>query len=421
MLKSKNKKKNIAFLMLDVADLKGGGGAERFFSDFFTIYNEQLTQEFNLFFLTDSLQKFKDIGKFKANFIQKKLIELHFLHKWFNSGHKTNNQFIRKPLRGAIFFLGLVELWFILFKYKINLVHVALFTKFHYPFLRAIDIIPKNFRPKIVINIVDHLVPYYYFSETPEHIATSAHRFHYEKIFSNIKIDGVYSWYKKFKEFAETYKLIKSNPEITVIKSRFVINHAPNNSKEIQKNNTIIFAARLVPSKQPLFFVEGINCLYLRSPEKIANIWKFEIYGKGKEEENIKAYITKNKLQNIVSLNFNANMAEIFSKSKCFVSTQDFENFPSMSMAEAMINKNAIIARDVGQTDYFVKDEINGYLLKTDTPEGLADCLEMYIDNENQHSTFGLESYKLMTTVHTPENFIIQTNEFWWSILNRKD
>lgn len=417
---SMSRKKNVAIILLEVADLKGGGGAERFFSDFFFIYNEMLIHEYNLFFISDSFDKFQEIGKFE-HFPSPNVLRLNFVNKWFNEKKIGSNVFLRKFYRGFIFLMALFELWWVIIKNRIDIMHFGLFTKFHFPFIKAADILPKCVRPKIVINIVDHLVPYYYFSEDPAHIATSAHRYHYERIFNNVKIDGVYSWYKKFKEFAETNKLIKSNPEITVIKSRFVINHAPNNNKGIEKDNVIVFAARLVPSKQPLFFIEGVNCLYLRSPEKIANIWKFEVYGKGKEEEHIKDYITKNKLQNIVSLNFNANMAEIFSKSKCFVSTQDFENFPSMSMAEAMINKNAIIARNVGQTDYFVKDKINGYLLKTDTPEGLADCLEMYIDNEKQHSSFGLESYKLMTTVHTPENFIIQTNQFWSSVLNRKD
>jgi len=111
-------------------------------------------------------------------------------------------------------------------------------------------------------------------------------------------------------------------------------------------------------------------------------------------------------------------MSEVFAESKCFVSPQDFENFPSMAMAEAMINKNAIIARNVGQTSLFVKDGINGLLIHPDSEEGLCTALEDYIINNDKYRSFGEESLKLMQTIHTPENFIVQIDDFWASVLN---
>ena len=50
-------------------------------------------------------------------------------------------------------------------------------------------------------------------------------------------------------------------------------------------------------------------------------------------------------------------------------------------MNEAMAAGNVIIARDVGQTNLFVKDSLNGLLLKSDNPTGLADAIKWFINN----------------------------------------
>ena len=45
--------KNVAFLMIDVPDLSGGGGAERFFYDFYLRNNSSENHRYNLFFYTN--------------------------------------------------------------------------------------------------------------------------------------------------------------------------------------------------------------------------------------------------------------------------------------------------------------------------------------------------------------------------------
>ena len=111
-------------------------------------------------------------------------------------------------------------------------------------------------------------------------------------------------------------------------------------------------------------------------------------------------------------------MTRVFENSKCFVSTQNFENFPSLSMNEAMAAGNVIISRNVGQTKLFVKDGVNGILLKSDNPTGLAKAIKWFINNPSKHSDMAYESVKLTTQVHNFENFKSQMNFIWDQILN---
>jgi glycosyltransferase involved in cell wall biosynthesis len=106
-------------------------------------------------------------------------------------------------------------------------------------------------------------------------------------------------------------------------------------------------------------------------------------------------------------------MTHIFEESKCFISTQDFENFPSLAMNEAMAAGNAIISRNVGQTNLFVKHLINGVLTDSDTAEGLASAIEYYISHPQMHEGMQNESIRLTEEVHTFENFKFQIENFW--------
>ena len=81
-------------------------------------------------------------------------------------------------------------------------------------------------------------------------------------------------------------------------------------------------------------------------------------------------------------------------------------------MNEAMAAGNIIISRNVGQTELFVKDGVNGLLLKSDNPDGLADAINWVINNTDKHEKMATESVKLTTQVHNFENFRKQLESF---------
>ncbi len=382
---------NIAIFTPGVGDLSGGGGAERFFFDFFQKY-QNVNSKNKLYFITDknSIQNYKLLNNFK---IYDRLIS----YRLFHNRYKDSLEFL--------------EIFRILVQHRIHILQIPLYNIHLYNLIKKIDSLPNIFRPKIVFNITDCRIPHYYF-EGEKH----GHNFKktFEPLFNNVQIDAVVSWYKLFKIFALENKLIKSNPSIYCVSTRYsgkLIN--PNKKKE----NLIVFAARFVHVKQPLFFIEAVHIL--KTQKFNFKNWRFKMYGRGDLYNEIFEALKKYNLQDLISIDANLDMTSVFEKSKCFVSTQEFENFPSLSMNEAMAAGNIIISRNVGQTELFVKDGVNGLLLKSDNPAGLADAINWFINNTDKHEKMATESVRLTTQVHNFENFRKQLETFWFKILNK--
>lgn len=366
------------------------GGAERFFADFYDIYHQQTIKNNQVYFITD---------KHSLHIFQKKLNKLIFLNYIILIPNFSNR------------FKNILESLFFLLKIcinKLDIIHVGSYGRQYYHILNSIKFLPKFLRPKIIVNIVDCEIPYVLSDAL--NLKHHAYKLKYEPLFEFINIDAIYSWYQLFKTFAEEKKLIKSSPYIECIKTRFSDVKRFQPSKE--KNNEIVYAARLTEQKRPMFFLNAILILKKYHFEDIKS-WKFLIYGKGPLEDNIKQFVNDNQLQEFIIFDSKSDLSSVFAKTKCFVSTQDYENFPSLAMCEAMAAGNAIISRNVGQTNYFVKHSKNGYLLENDTPESLANAIINYINNSNQHLQMQNESIRLTTHVHTAGNFIKDIDLFW--------
>lgn len=380
---------NIAIFFMGIGDVSGGGGAERFFADFFTDYRKDKAKN-NLFLLTDneSIKQFNKIDKITdtTNVL---------LFKTWSNRFKTKLEF---------FFLSRI-----IKRNKIKMIMIPLYNIHYYTLVQLIDKMPITVRPKIVPVIVDYNISYYYFDKTDK-LYNFKNTF--DSLFSTIKIDGVITWYQSFKEFCKKNNIIRSNPPVYTVTSRY--------SPEFEsisfplKKNHIVFAGRLTPTKQPLMFLEAINLIKSKAGD-----WKFFVYGKGPLENQVKEYIQKNELGNLVMLSSHKNPKEVFMNTKCFVSTQDFENFPSLAMNEAMVAGNAIIARNVGQTELFVKEKENGFLLTEDSAQGLANKILEYISlSEAEKQNMATASIELTQKVHTYKNFKSQMETIWDTILN---
>jgi glycosyltransferase involved in cell wall biosynthesis len=380
---------NVAFLFTGVGSLAGGGGAERFFSGFFEDYNKS-NGKHKLYFISDkkSLENFNQLGNLKGS---KQILTYKIVHNRF---------------KDKLEFLQLTRL---IVKHKIKLIQVPLYGVQYYPLLKSIDRLPKAIRPKIAITIVDSFVPHFYFDKND--------RYNFAKVFgglfNDIKVDSVISWYELFKEFAEKNKVIKSSPKIFCINSRYSDKKF---NRNVPKKNHIVFAGRFTLAKRPLMFVEALNLLKQKNSR--IHDWKFFMYGKGHQEDEVLSKIKEYGLAELITVSHHHDLTKVFEESKCFVSTQDFENFPSLAMNEAMSAGNAIIARNVGQTELFVKHMKNGLLTEPDNEEGLALAMSYFIDHPELHENMARESIRLTEEVHTFSNFKTQIETFWDHTLN---
>jgi glycosyltransferase involved in cell wall biosynthesis len=145
------------------------------------------------------------------------------------------------------------------------------------------------------------------------------------------------------------------------------------------------------------------------------------LYGNGELEKEMTTLISELNLNQNITMKKSGDLSDVLSVSTCYVSTQDFENFPSLSMMEAMACGNIILARNVGQTELMVKDGYNGLILKEDSPRGLANAIESVINYaEDTRNEMMRNSLNMIENVHTPIAFINQIETFWEELLAKK-
>lgn len=388
---------NVALFIFGITELKGGGGAERFFADFFDIYNKKETKH-KLYYLIDknSVANLNKVGKL--------------------SGTKNilNFNIVSNRFKDTLEFYQIVK--YIITK-GIRIIHIPLYSVSYIPLIKKLNGLPSFLKPKIVINIVNCYVPFAIKDET--HISHKGIKDTYQPLFNTVNIDGYFCWNQNFVDYINTENIYKekNKPLLYAITSRFsdVDKFFP-----AEKKNTIVFAARLDHQKHPQWFVEAINTLKKQDPDLIKT-WKFILSGDGPLRNSLIEFAEKNNLKENIDFVIEGDLSKLLNTSKAYVSCQDYDNFPSLAMAEAMAAGNAIIARNVGQTDLFVKHKKNGLVLEKDSPEGLANAMKYYIENDSMHTSMANESVRLMKEVHTADNFIKQIDKYWTKIMEQKN
>ncbi len=387
--------KNVAFFIYGIGNLTGGGGAERFFADFFLKYQQHNATKFNLFYILDktSHENLKAVGKLQTfnKIIYFKLFSNRFKNK-----------------------LESIQLWYFIIRYNIKLIHLPLYNVSYIPLLKTLQQLPKIWRPKLVINISNcYVVPQL---TNPQHPLHNAAKNTYYPLFNEVNVDAYFSWYENFKEYIENTSFKNKPFVVRSITSRF---SDTDKFFPMDKQNIIVFASRLDEQKHPEWFINAVGLLKQQQEEVIKN-WKFIVCGNGSLRSELIESCKKQGIDEIVEFKIEGELNKVVNHSKIFVSCQDFENFPSLSMAEAMASGNAIIARNVGQTYFFLEESKNGVFINPDNFSGLANALSHLLKSPETINRMGHYSENLMKTKHSFENFVPQIETFWNDVINEK-
>ncbi len=191
-------KDKIAFLMIGIADLTGGGGAERFFADLFAEYTQYSERKYELHIITDnkSFQNLRKIGRLIG---VNNVVIVDEKHKLF---HPYFNPF---PILRTIYELN------------INLIHIGLISPVYLPLIWLLNMSSEVKRSKIAITITDCGVANTYFSPIYKYrLPQLKINLLYRIFLKMIKTDGLLSWYQLFKKiFSDKY--IHGNPVIRSI------------------------------------------------------------------------------------------------------------------------------------------------------------------------------------------------------------
>ncbi len=401
--------KRVAFFAYGIGDISGGGGYERFFSDFFSDYSNDKETKYDLLLITDSLDAFKKEGKL----MQAHINVIQFTDYRYKLYYDLTD---KMPLVKGVFkwyrtlytqktFLKLLK------DNNVDILHLPNYLKSYF-FL--ISFVSRARGIKTAITVVDCRIPFMYDSDKEYYVTSGATSHTFKPLFEKVKLDGIFTWYKSFKEFVTKNKLVSSSTVVYPVNSRYV-NYSGSVPPFSEKKNEIIFAGRLDDQKRPLIFAKAISIALQKEPKLLAG-WKFRIFGKGVQENHVKDLIKSEKLEKHLELSFSPDMKSILRGSKCLVSTQAYENFPSLSIYEAMVTGNAIIAFNVGQTAEFIKNNENGILVEKETESALADAIIAYVSQEGTHEQFYKNNLKLCSEAHTYPVFKEQIEEFWDSL-----
>lgn len=143
-----------------------------------------------------------------------------------------------------------------------------------------------------------------------------------------------------------------------------------------EKQNKIVFAARLIDSKNPMMLLDtakDINDILYDKRYEIV------ICGDGPLRTSIIDRIESNGLRDVVSFVGTKSMLDVLPSSLIFVSLQDNENYPSQSLLEAIASGCICIATNVGETELIVQKDF-GYLIeknKTALSNAILETIDM--------------------------------------------
>lgn len=231
----------------------------------------------------------------------------------------------------------------------------------------------------------------------------------YSAYFRWAPLDGVMSWYEDIAEGLRGRYGARFAP-VTVADYCFV---DPEKFRPTSKSiPLLVYVARLVPEKRPELFLRSLAVVREIDPEGFAR-WQYKLFGKGPLEGEVRRLIVELGLSDQVQLDSAPDLSAVFGAASVFVSTQDHENFTSLSMLEAMACANAVVARDVGRTERFVEHGRNGVLVSDHSPHALGAAIHKLIGDPVKVRRYGEESRRIVLETHSAENVVAEFEQFW--------
>src|SRR5688572_4970277 len=216
----------VAFLIYGIGDLKGGGGAERFFADLFDRYHEQPEKKHELYYIMDRAS-YSNLQKVNKLIHTKNVL----FFKVISNRFKTTLEFL--------------QIFRMIVSKRLRVIHIPLYDVSYLPLLKKIDRLASFFRPKIVINIVNCYVAQV--MENKQHPQHASIKNSYLPLFSDLNADGYFCWNRSFEDYVRSEKVFKNEPKvIRSISSRF---SDTTKFKPEAKENLVAFASRLDAQK----------------------------------------------------------------------------------------------------------------------------------------------------------------------------
>lgn len=225
-----------------------------------------------------------------------------------------------------------------------------------------------------------------------------------------MQADAIEVQCKPYKDILENAGLLKKQQPLFMAPCSFT---DYSKAFEREKQNRVVFLARLDPLKNPLLFLEAAQ-LILRKRDDIV----FEMYGDGPLKKRIISFLEEYGLSDKILFGYSVNPYEVFSGSKVFCSLASYGSFPEQSTLEALACKNALISTETPDSATFIRKEFG--LITGFKPEELAGKIEFLIDNPVLCKELGERGHAFVTAEHTVERFSGYIGDVYKHLLNMK-
>jgi glycosyltransferase involved in cell wall biosynthesis len=179
----------------------------------------------------------------------------------------------------------------------------------------------------------------------------------------------------------------------------FVIHNSINTPAAINPDKSespiiIITVARFVKAKDFKTALLAFKQLTCSVNDKMI---RYTLVGYGPQESRIRSLVNSLDLNSRVDLIINPpNVSDYLKSANIYLSTSLFEGL-SNSLMEAMVAGLPIVATDVGDNSFLVREGFNGYLVSPRTVDQIASRLETLVIAEEQRQTFGINSLSIIS------------------------
>lgn len=248
------------------------------------------------------------------------------------------------------------------------------------------------------------------------HVLFPLNRLH-KRILKNVA--GVIAPSNAIDESLKKQKLFPS-PKIKLIHYGIDLKYFSPNSKDKQKNFTVLTIGHLAPIKGLDVFIRAAEIVLRQKPDA-----RFIIVGEdkshdGKNRREIEALIIELNLSDKIELvGWTDDVRSFLNKTDVFVSAARAEAF-GLVMPEAMVNEIPVIAtRSEGATE-IIENGKSGILVPNEDYKMLAQKILELHDDREQREFLGKNGRKRVEENFSLETMVTKTEEFYREVLSRK-
>lgn len=178
-----------------------------------------------------------------------------------------------------------------------------------------------------------------------------------------------------------------------------------------KKNNSIIWAGRLIKWKHPEYAIEVARRL-----KEEGYSFNMNIIGNGQMEDELKTLIQENNLSNCVHMLGSMNPNDVrkhMEESQIYLFTSDRGEGWGVVLNEAMNSGCACVSSySTGATPFLIRDNENGIIYKNDDINELYIKAKQLLDNQNKIYEIGTSAYKTILNDWGPDMAAKRLYEF---------